>query len=103
VEIQPVYQVGVFIFYLQAADKIGTFVSDKGEPKKLLEKLLAPGHDFAGDASCKAALLELQVNISLNCTCNPTGVEKIVRKAKEVLKKVKGVLRKFEGGIWEYF
>ena len=45
----------------QAADKIGTFVSDKGEPKKLLQKLLAPDHDFAQDAQCKAALLELQV------------------------------------------
>lgn len=47
---------------MQAADKIGTFVGDKGEPKKLLVKLLAPGHDFAEDAHCKAALLELQVD-----------------------------------------
>lgn len=50
---------------LQVADKIGTFVGDKGEPKGLLAKLTSSEHDFAKDGSCSKALAELKVLFEL--------------------------------------
>lgn len=51
--------------YLQVADKIGTFVKDKGKPKSLLAKLTSPEHDFAKDEACSQALAELKTLFEL--------------------------------------
>lgn len=50
---------------MQAADKIGTFVVNKGEPKELLRKLTASEHEFPGHPGCRQALSEMQVLFDL--------------------------------------
>ena len=50
---------------LQAADKIGTFVGSKGEPKALLTELLSTSHEFATEAGCSRALSELKILFDL--------------------------------------
>lgn len=59
------FLIRIAVLSMQIADKIGTFVGDKGEPKSLLAKLSSQGHEFASDESCSKALSELGVLFEL--------------------------------------
>lgn len=46
---------------LQAADRIGEHVGERGSPQELLSRLQSPEHEFSRDPGCSKALSELQV------------------------------------------
>ncbi|KDP45604.1 hypothetical protein JCGZ_17211 [Jatropha curcas] len=45
----------------ETADKIGTFVKERGRPRELLSKLKQEGSEFLGNASSKRALDDLEI------------------------------------------